>query len=111
MTFARFNHAADAVQQQFYVAVGGRPGGFEPRLRATEERLKRLKNYRSYLACGSNHCALPTQEFYSLRVDGMSAPRLGCGPGARQRRALSRLRVGFRPQWRRFFLPSATCGA
>jgi dienelactone hydrolase len=72
VTFARFNHAADAVQQQFYGAVGGRPGGFEPRLRATEERLKRLENYRSYLACGSNHCALPTQEFYSLRVNGTS---------------------------------------
>jgi hypothetical protein len=72
VTFARFNHAADAVQQQFYGAVGGRPGGFEPRLRATEGRLKRLKNYRSYLACGSNHCALPRQEFYSLRVDGVA---------------------------------------
>ena len=41
-------------------------------MRATEERLKRLENYRSYLACGSNHCALPTQEFYSLRVNGTS---------------------------------------
>ncbi len=33
--------------------------------------LKRLPNYRSYLACGFNHCALPTEEFYSLRVDGI----------------------------------------
>lgn len=71
VTFARFNHAADGVQQQFYAAVGGKPGGFEPRLRAIEERLKLLKNYRSYLACGSNHCALPTSEFYSLRLDGI----------------------------------------
>jgi dienelactone hydrolase len=70
VTFSRFNHAADAVQRDFYQAVGGRPSGFEPRLRAAEGRLKRLKNYRSYLACGSNHCALPTQEFYLLRVEG-----------------------------------------
>jgi hypothetical protein len=71
VVFARFNHAADAVQERFYEAVGGKPGGFEPRLRAAEETLKRLPNYRSFLACGTNHCALPTPEFYSLRVDGV----------------------------------------
>jgi hypothetical protein len=72
VTFARFNHASDAVQERFYEAVGGKPGGFEPRLRGAERALKRQKNYRSYLACGSNHCALPTAEFYSLRVGGVS---------------------------------------
>jgi hypothetical protein len=72
VTFARFNHATDAVQERFYWAVGGNPSGFEPRLRAAERTLKRQKNYRSYLACGSNHCALPTPEFYSLRVGGVS---------------------------------------
>jgi dienelactone hydrolase len=72
VTFARFNHASDAVQERFYWAVGGKPGGFEPRLRAAERALKRQKNYRSYLACGSNHCALPTPEFYSLRVAGVT---------------------------------------
>ena len=71
ITFARFNHASDDVQERFYEAVGGRPGGFEPRLRQAEQTLKRLRNYRSYLACGSNHCALPTPEFYSLRVGGV----------------------------------------
>jgi dienelactone hydrolase len=69
---ARFNHAADGVQERFYEAVGGQPGGFEPRLRTAEQTLRRLSNYRSYLACGTNHCALPTAEFYSLRVDGVS---------------------------------------
>jgi dienelactone hydrolase len=69
--FARFNHATDAVQERFYGAVGGNPAGFEPRLRAAEARLKRQRNYRSYLACGSNHCALPTPEFYSQRVAGV----------------------------------------
>jgi dienelactone hydrolase len=72
VTFARFNHASDAVQERFYWAVGGKPGGFEPRLRAAERTLKRQKNYRSYLACGSNHCALPTPELYSLRVGGVT---------------------------------------
>jgi hypothetical protein len=69
--FARFNHAEDNVQQQFYLAVGGRPGGFAPRLATAERTLKKLKNYRSYLACGTRHCALPTSEFYSLRVGGV----------------------------------------
>jgi hypothetical protein len=71
-TFARFNHAQDGVQERFYEAVGGKPGGFAPRLAAAERSLKRLPNYRSYLACGFNHCALPTPEFYSLRVDGIA---------------------------------------
>jgi hypothetical protein len=70
-TFARFNHRQDAVQERFYEAVGGKPGGFAPRLAAAERTLKRLPNYRSYLACGFNHCALPTEEFYSLRVGGV----------------------------------------
>jgi pectinacetylesterase len=70
-TFARFNHADDSIQQRFYEAVGGEFDGFPPRLLAAERALKRLPNYRSYLACGFNHCALPTDEFYSLRVDGV----------------------------------------
>ncbi len=70
-TFARFNHAEDGVQERFYEAVGGKAGGFAPRLALAERTLKRLPNYRSYLACGFNHCALPTEEFYSLRVDGI----------------------------------------
>lgn len=70
-TIARFNHASDDVQERFYAALGDIPAGFEPRLRAAEERLKRQPNYRSYLACGSAHCALPSEEFYSLRVGGV----------------------------------------
>ena len=70
-TFARFNHAADDVQERFYAALGDTPAGFEPRLRAAEERLKTLRNYRSYLACGDEHCALPTHEFYLLDVGGV----------------------------------------
>jgi hypothetical protein len=71
-TFARINHAQDAVQERFYEAVGGKRGGFAPRLVVAERTLKRLPNYRSYLGCGFNHCALPTPEFYSLRVDGIA---------------------------------------
>jgi Pectinacetylesterase len=71
VTFARFNHASDDVQQQFYEALGGDPADLPGRLHAVERRLKRLPNYRSYLACGDGHCALPTSEFSSLRVDGV----------------------------------------
>jgi Pectinacetylesterase len=70
-TFARFNHVRDNVQEQFYSAVGANPAGFAPRLRAAERELKRLPNYRSYLACGSEHCAFQGEEFYSLRVAGV----------------------------------------
>jgi dienelactone hydrolase len=71
VTFARFNHASDDVQERFYAALGAPPAGFEPRLRAAENALKRRPNYRSYLACGGNHCALETYEFDSLRVEGV----------------------------------------
>jgi dienelactone hydrolase len=71
VTFARFNHAGDDVQERFYAALGADPAGFEPRLRAAERTLKQLPNYRSYLACGPNHCALETHEFDSLHVEGV----------------------------------------
>jgi hypothetical protein len=70
--FARFNHAGDDVQEAFYGAVGGNPADFETRLRAAERTLRRLPNYRSYLACGGDHCSLPTPSFYTTRVDGVS---------------------------------------
>jgi Pectinacetylesterase len=70
-TFARFNHVRDGVQERFYSAVGADPAGFAPRLRAAERTLKRLPNYRSYLACGTEHCAFQGEEFYSLRVGGV----------------------------------------
>jgi Pectinacetylesterase len=69
VTFARFNHVEDGVQRQFYEAVGGDSVQFAPGLRAVERRLKRLDNYRSYLACGADHCAFPRPEFTSLVVD------------------------------------------
>jgi Pectinacetylesterase len=71
-TFARFNHAGDDVQEAFYGAVGGNPSKFESDLRAAEAKLKKLPNYRSYLACGNDHCILPTPGFYSTRVAGVS---------------------------------------
>jgi alpha-beta hydrolase superfamily lysophospholipase len=70
-TFARFNYASDDVQERFYVAVGGQAGGFEPRLRRAEAQLKRLRNYRSYLACGGDHCVTPLDRFFTLTVGGI----------------------------------------
>jgi hypothetical protein len=82
-TFARFNHAGDDVQEAFYGAVGGDPSRFESGLRAAETRLKRLPNYRSYLACGHEHCSLPSSSFYSTEVGGVPlrtwAARLAAG--------------------------------
>jgi Pectinacetylesterase len=71
VTFARFNHANDEVQERFYEAVGGSAPDFAPKLRTVERRLKRLPNYRSYLACGTEHCAFQTFEFSTLAVDGV----------------------------------------
>lgn len=80
-TFARFNHASDDVQERYDVTGERTP--FERRLRAAETRLKRLPNYRSYVACGSDHCILPQYRFYTLRVAGVRfrdwAARLATG--------------------------------
>jgi Pectinacetylesterase len=70
-TFARFNHAADDVQASFYEAVGGVAEDFPAKLRSAETELKRLPNYRSYLACGTAHCGFQSSEFYELRVGGV----------------------------------------
>jgi hypothetical protein len=71
--FARFNFAGDDVQERFYAAVGGDPTAFPARLRAAEGSLgRRLPNYRSFLACGHDHCVLPSDRFYSLRTSGVA---------------------------------------
>jgi Pectinacetylesterase len=71
-TFARFNHVADGVQEAFYAAVGGDPGEFPRKLRAAERALKRLPNYRSYLACGTTHCSFDRSWFYSEAMSGVA---------------------------------------
>ena len=70
-TFARFNHAHDEVQIAFYGAVGGDSEGFAPRLRAAERELKKLPNYRSFLACGTEHCAFDRPTFYTRETEGV----------------------------------------
>ncbi len=70
-TFARFNYANDAIQRRFDAPIQSARTPFEQRLRASETRLKQLPNYRSYLACGTEHCVLPEEAFYSLTVDGV----------------------------------------
>jgi hypothetical protein len=70
-TFARFNYANDAIQRRFDAPIQPARTPFEQRLRAAETRLKKLANYRSYLACGTEHCVLPADAFYSLTVDGV----------------------------------------
>ena len=69
-TFARINYVSDAEQQRFYSAVGGDPAGFSPRLRAAEQELTRLPNYRSFLVDGSSHCVLDREAFYELSLNG-----------------------------------------
>jgi hypothetical protein len=72
LVFARFNHAGDDVQERFYRGVGGDPAEFEGRLWAAEAALKRLPNYRSYLACGDEHCSFGGEAFYAMQVNGVA---------------------------------------
>jgi hypothetical protein len=74
-TFARFNHTGDNVQKMYLRASGSSGSLFEPLLELQETELKQQPNYRSYLACGGYHCALPTPKFYSTRIDGVPLSR------------------------------------
>jgi hypothetical protein len=72
-SFAQFNYAADAVQDRFYVALGGRPGDFPAALAKSLRQIRgSTPNFRSFTAAGSSHCILPLESFYSLRVRGVS---------------------------------------
>jgi hypothetical protein len=69
VTFARFNYRSDRVQRLFY-GLGVRPG-FSTALLRDERRLARdAPAYRSFLACGSGHIALPSRRFYTLTIGG-----------------------------------------
>jgi hypothetical protein len=39
--------------------------------RRAEAELRRLPNYRSYLACGGDHCVLPRDTFFTVRAGGV----------------------------------------
>jgi Pectinacetylesterase len=72
-SLAQFNYAADAVQERYYVALGGRPGDFPAALAKSLGRIRAsTRNFRSYTAPGSSHCVLPLDRFYDLRVGGVS---------------------------------------
>ncbi len=46
------------------------PGSLR-RLRTAESELKELPNYRSFLACGRDHCAFDRSTFYSTTTGGV----------------------------------------
>jgi hypothetical protein len=70
-TFAQFNFAADRVQEQFYLAVGGQPGDFPGRLAASLAEIEAAApNFQSFTAAGSEHCVLPLDRFYTLTQAG-----------------------------------------
>jgi Pectinacetylesterase len=75
-TFAQFDWASDAVQNRYYVAVGGRDGDFPAALAASLAEIHRnAPNFASYVASGSSHCVLPLPAFYTTTVGGVPLSR------------------------------------
>ena len=71
-SFAQFNYAADAVQERFYVALGGNAANFAAALANSLRQIRAsARNFRTYTAPGSSHCILPLDSFYTLRVRGV----------------------------------------
>jgi Pectinacetylesterase len=69
--FARFNHVRDPELTALYLRFGGDAATFEPTLREVERWLKRIPNYRSYLACGRFHCAFDDESFFTTETGGV----------------------------------------
>jgi Pectinacetylesterase len=71
-SFAQVNFAGDAVQRRFYEAGGGSPESFGRALRGNLAAIRAgSPNFRSCLLEGSEHCALPRPEFYTLTSGGV----------------------------------------
>jgi Pectinacetylesterase len=72
-TFAQYNTAHDVVQQRFYDALS-QPGAgrWEDALAASMDDIHRTApNFRTYIAPGTAHCALPFGRFYTETVSGV----------------------------------------
>jgi len=72
VSFAQVNFAADAVQRRFWEAGGGSPETFGRALVGNLAAIRAASpNFRSCLLDGSEHCALPRPEFYTLTSGGV----------------------------------------
>ncbi len=70
--FSQFNTVHDRVQERYYLAIGGVPGGFAPAQEANLAEIHdRADNFRSFTAAGDLHCILPRASFYRLETGGM----------------------------------------
>jgi hypothetical protein len=71
--FGQVNLRQDAVQQAYFAAAGGRPEDFDRALLANLAEIRAgAPNFRSCLLDGSDHCALPSDNFYRLRSGGIA---------------------------------------
>jgi pectinacetylesterase len=70
--FAQVNFRDDFVQRRFHEAAGGEPEAFADALLNNLAAIQASSpNFRSCLLEGSEHCALPRPEFYTLESGGV----------------------------------------
>lgn len=70
--FSQYTAFNDLVQISFFGLQGGDRTTWEPRMRASFERLQaQHANFRSYLGWGVSHTILPLDLFYTLQVEGV----------------------------------------
>ncbi|MFQ3568628.1 MAG: pectin acetylesterase-family hydrolase [Aggregatilineales bacterium] len=70
--FSQYTAFNDLVQISFFGLQGGDRTTWEPRVRASFERLQaEHANFRSYLGWGVSHTILPLDLFYTLQVEGV----------------------------------------
>jgi YVTN family beta-propeller protein len=75
-TFGQFDYANDAVQTRYYVALGGNAEDFPGALAGSLAEIhQKAENFKSYIAPGTSHCALPLRAFYELATDGVPLAR------------------------------------
>jgi hypothetical protein len=66
--FSQFSYLQDEIQDFFYKAFGGKPGGFALSLQTDmSEIYANAPNFRYYISQGNDHCSMPLQSFYSIK--------------------------------------------
>ena len=70
-TFGQFTTAADATQIDRYAVAGGQARDWPDRMWSNLNQLNNERNFRSYVAAGTEHMILPDDRFYTTQVNGV----------------------------------------
>ncbi|MEM9488710.1 MAG: pectin acetylesterase-family hydrolase, partial [Myxococcota bacterium] len=70
---SQYTAEVDGVQQLFYLAMGGSVDEWSSQMKTSLSDIEAaVDNFHSYIAPGATHCIIPSDDAFSLQVDGIS---------------------------------------